>query len=61
MVCMRLGNTRCDRAHTHLSHQFHADPRLRVGIFKIVDQLGQIFDGIDIVVRRWTDQANPRG
>ena len=49
---MSLGHTGGDGADAHLGHQLDADPGVDVGILQVVDQLGQIFDGIDVVVRR---------
>src|SRR5690606_41588116 len=34
--------------------------RLAVDVFQVVNKLRQVFDGIDIVVRRWRDQAHAR-
>ena len=33
-------------------HQLDGDTGLAVGVLQIVDQLGQILNGVDIVVRR---------
>ena len=46
-----LGHPGGDRPHPGLGHQFYADAGLAVGILQIEDQLRQIFDGIDIMVR----------
>ena len=56
---MGLGHPRGDRTHTHFRHQFHMHARFRVGILEVVDQLRQVLDGIDIMVRRRRDQAHP--
>ena len=45
-------------ADADLGHELHADAGLRVGVFQVVDQLGQIFDRIDIVMRRRRNQAD---
>ena len=47
-----LGNACRDRADAHFGDQFHRNTRACVGIFKIVDELCQILDGIDVVMRR---------
>ncbi len=49
-----------DRAHADLGHQFDADPRLAVGVLQVVDQLRQVLDRIDVVMRRRRDQADAR-
>ncbi len=48
---MRLGDARGDRAHADFCHQLHADARVAVAILQVVDQLGQILDGVDVMVR----------
>jgi len=53
-----FGNTRCDGPDTNLSAQFYTDSRIAIGIFKIVNQLCDIFNGINIVVWWWADQTN---
>ena len=35
------------------------DSRLRIDVFRVVNQLRKIFDRIDIVMWRWRDQADP--
>ena len=35
--------------------------RVVVGVLQIVDQLGQILNGVDVVVRRRGNQADARG
>ena len=51
-VCVRLRDARSDRAHPDFRHQLHADARVAVGVLKVVNQLRQIFDGINIMMRR---------
>src|SRR5207244_5917577 len=58
VICLALGNARRDRADTDLGHQLHADARAGVGVLQVVDQLRQIFDRIDVVVRRRADQSH---
>ena len=47
-----FGHARRDGADADFRHQLHADARVVIGVFKIVNQLRQIFDRINIVVRR---------
>ena len=57
-VGMGFGHARRDDAHADLGHQFHRDARGRVDVLKVVDELGQIFDRVDVVVRRRRDQLH---
>ena len=59
-VGMGFGHARRHRAHAHFGDQFDADARALVGVFQIVDQFRQIFDGINVVVRRRGNQADAR-
>ena len=56
-VRMGLGHAGRDRADADFGHQLHADARVMVGVLQIVDQLRQIFDGINVVVRRRRNQT----
>jgi len=31
---------------------------VRCHVLQVVDQLGQVLDGVDVVVRRWRDQTD---
>src|SRR5207244_13205903 len=44
-------------SYSNLSHELNADARSGIRIFQIMDQLGEVFDGIDIVMRRRRDKA----
>ena len=61
MVGARLRDAGRDRADPDLGHQLHRYVGLRVGVLQIVDQLRQILDRIDVVVRRRRDQPDPGG
>ena len=50
-------HTSCHGADARLRHQFHRYPRIPVGVFQVIDQLCQIFDGINIMMRRWRNQG----
>ena len=58
MIGLGLGHTRGDGAHAHFGHELYADARGAVGVLEVVDQLRQILNGIDIVMRRRTNQAH---
>ena len=59
-VGLPLRHARGDRAHAHLRHQLHADPRVVVGVLEVVDQLREILDRVDVVVGRRRNQAHSR-
>ncbi|MPM13782.1 hypothetical protein SDC9_60141 [bioreactor metagenome] len=51
-VGLGLRHARRDRADTGLGDQLDVDPGLRVGALEVVDQLLEILDRVDVVVRR---------
>ena len=53
-----LGYAGGDRSYACLRDQLYTDPRIRVGVLQVVDQLRQVLDGIDIMMRRRRDQRN---
>ena len=50
-----FGNARGNGSDPCFRHQLYADPGLLVGVFQIVDQLGQILYGINVMMRRRGD------
>ena len=60
VIGVRLRHARGDRADADLGHQLHADPRGRVRVLQVVDQLREVLDRIDVVMRRRADQADAR-
>ena len=54
----RLRDARRDRADAVLADQLDADPRVRVDRGEIVDELREILDRVDVVVRRRRDQRD---
>ena len=59
-VRVRLGDAGGDGAHADFGDQLHADARVAVGILQIVNQLRQILDGVNVVVRRRRNEADAR-
>ena len=57
-IGMSLGNARGDRADADFGDQLHGDARLRIDVLQVVDQLREIFDRIDVVMRRRRDESN---
>ena len=58
-VGVGLGHPGGHRAHPHLGHQLHVDAGRGVGVLEVVDQLGQVLDGVDVVVGRRGDEPHP--
>ena len=56
-----LGHAGGDGANPRLADQLHADPGPAVGVFQVIDQLGQVLDRVDVVVRRRRDQCHAGG
>lgn len=61
VVSLGLGHTCGDDTDTRLRDKLDGDSRAGAGALEIVDELLQILDGVDIVVRRWRDEADTRG
>src|SRR5579859_1374633 len=57
-VAARLGDAGRHRADAYLRDQLDMDPRAWIRILQIMDELLDVLDRIDIVVRRWADQAD---
>ena len=57
----RLGNARGNRSNACLRAKLHADAGAAVGIFQVVDQLREVFNRVDIVVRRGRNQRHAGG
>ena len=60
-IGMGLGDTGCHRADTGAADQFHTHPGARVDLLQIIDELSQILDRIDVVMRRRRDQRHAGG
>ncbi len=58
MVGARLGHARRNRADAHFGDQLDRDARRRIDVLQIVDQLRQILDRVDVMVRWRADQAH---
>ena len=57
-VGVGLGHAGGDRADADLGHELDADARVLVRVLEVVDQLGQVLDRVDVVVRRRRDEAD---
>jgi hypothetical protein len=59
-VGMGLGHAGGHRADADLGHQLDRDVGLGVGVLEVEDELGQVLDRINIMVRRRRDQRHAR-
>ena len=57
-VGVRLRHAGGDCSDTDLGHQLHVDAGDGVGVLEIVNELRQVLDRVDVVVRRRRDQAS---
>ena len=51
-VGLGLGHTGRNGTHTALCHKFYADSGLRVHVLQVEDKLGQVLDGVDVMMGR---------
>ena len=58
VVGARLGDARRDGADAHLGDELHRHVGGRIDVLQVEDELRQILDRIDVVVRRRRDQAD---
>ncbi len=58
---MGLGHAGRDGAHALLGDEFDVDAGVRVGVAQVEDELGEVLDGVDVVVRRRGDEPDVRG
>ena len=49
-----------DGAHARQRAQLHGHARIGVGVLQVEDELRQVLDGVDVVMRRRGDQAHAR-
>ena len=61
VVGVALDDTGGDDADAVLGNQFHRHSRGGVGRFQVINQLGQVLDRVDVVVRRRGDEADTGG
>ena len=60
MIRVRLGDTRRDCADADFGHQLDADAGGGIHVLQVMNELAQILDGVDVMVRRRGDQAHAR-
>lgn len=59
-IRVRLRHTGRHRAHALFGHELDVDARVRVDRLEVEDQLREVLDGVDVVVRWRGDQAHAR-
>ena len=57
-VGVSLGHAGGHRAHADFGNQLHGDARLGIRVLEVVNQLRDVFDRVDVVVRRRRNQAH---
>ena len=60
-VRVGLGDPGGDSSHPHFGHQLHVNACLRVGVLEVVDELGEVLDRVDVVMRGRGDQPDAGG
>ena len=55
-----LGHTGRNGADADFGNQLDADRSSGMHLVKVMDQLGQVLNRIDVVMRRWRDQGHTR-
>jgi len=58
VVSLALCDASCDHAHALLAHKLDAHTGPGIRTLEVIDQLRQIFNGVDVVVRWWRHQTN---
>src|SRR6266511_5212285 len=60
VVRLRLCHTGCDRADADFGYKLHRNRRLRVGVLQVVDQLCEILDRVNVVMRYRRNEPDAR-
>ena len=60
-VGMRLRHTSGNSTHTLLGDELHVNAGARIGVLEVVNELRQILNRVDVVMRWWRDQTHARG
>ena len=60
-IGVSLGHASGDGADADFGDEFDVDAGAGVGVFEVVDQLGEVLDRIDVMVRRRRDEADAWG
>ena len=60
VVCVCLRDTRRHAPDPRFGHELHADACARIHLFQVVNQLRQVLDRVDVVMRRRRDERHAR-
>ena len=60
MFGLSFGNASSHDTDADLRNQLDRDPGLGVGTLEVVNELSQVLDGVDVVMRRGRNQADAR-
>ena len=60
MIRARFRNACRNRADTDFGNELDRDRAIRIDVLQIVDELREVFDGINIVMRRRRNQSDTR-
>ena len=52
-IGMRFGDTGCNSPDALFSHEFDVDARIRIRALEIVNELREVLNGVDVMVRWW--------
>ena len=55
---MGLGHACGNRPDSGLCHELHGDACARIDLLEVIDELGQILDRVDVVVRGRRDEGD---
>ena len=55
-MCLRDACRNC--AHADLGHQFDVHPGTRIGVLEVMNELLEVLDRVDVMVRRWRNEAD---
>src|SRR5699024_12807016 len=59
-IGMRFGDTGCNSPDALFSNEFDVDAGVRVRALEIVDELREVLNGVNIMVRWWGNQPQDR-
>eukprot|EP00967_Tisochrysis_lutea_P075911 scaffold102444_cov32-Tisochrysis_lutea.AAC.4 len=60
VICLSLGYAGGDNTHTNLGHKLNGYSRSAIGRLEVVDELRQVLDRIDVVMRWRRNEADTR-
>ena len=58
---MSFANASSNSANAHFSNKFDVDTCILICILQVMDELREIFNGVNIVMRRWRNKSYARG